>query len=131
MKLNIWAGALVLAAAVSVVGLVAADEAKKPANPAKTSSDQAPAMDEKAMMEAWAKVAAPGEAHRWLEPVVGTWDAKITMWMAPGAPPQESTGTSENKWVLGGRFVEQRYEGKCMGQPFSGLGYTGHDNFKH
>src|SRR3989442_441387 len=83
---------------------VAADEAKKPANPAKTS-DQAAPTDEKAMMEAWAKVATPGEAHKWLEPVVGTWDAKITMWMTPGAPPQESTGTSENKWVLGGRFV--------------------------
>ena len=129
MKLNIWAGALVLAAAVSVVGLVAADEAKKPANPAKTS-DQAAPTDEKAMMEAWAKVATPGEAHKWLEPVVGTWDAKITMWMTPGAPPQESTGTSENKWVLGGRFVEQRYEGNFMGQPFSGVGYTGYDNYK-
>jgi len=129
MKLNIWAGAFVLAAAVSVVGLAAADEAKKPANPAK-SSDQAPATDEKAMMEAWAKVATPGEAHKWLEPVVGTWDAKITIWMAPGAPPQESTGTSENKWVLGGRFVEQRYEGNFMGQPFSGVGYTGYDNYK-
>jgi hypothetical protein len=133
MKLNIWAGALLLAAAVSVVGLAAADEAKKPAHPApltKAPSDQAPATDEKAMMEAWMKVATPGEAHKWLEPVVGTWDAKITMWMAPGAPPQESTGTSENKWVLGGRFVEQRYEGTFMGQPFSGVGYTGYDNYK-
>jgi hypothetical protein len=133
MKLNIWAGALVLAAAVSVVGLVAADEAKRPAHPvppAKAPSDQAPATDEKAMMEAWMKVATPGQAHKWLEPVVGTWDAKITMWMAPGAPPQESTGTSENKWVLGGRFVEQRYEGTFMGQPFSGVGYTGYDNYK-
>jgi uncharacterized protein DUF1579 len=131
MKLNIWAGALVLAAAVSVAGLAAADEAKKPATSANTSADQAaPAMDEKAMMEAWMKVATPSEAHKWLEPVVGTWDAKITMWMAPGAPPQESTGKSENKWVLGGRFVEQRYEGNFMGQPFSGVGYTGYDNYK-
>ena len=129
MKSNIWAGALVLAAVASVVGVAAADEAKKPADPAQTS-EQAPAADEKAMMEAWAKVATPGDAHKWLEPVVGTWNAKITMWMAPGAPPQESTGTSENKWVLGGRFVEQRYEGSFMGQTFSGLGYTGYDNYK-
>ena len=129
MKLSNWTGALLLAAVASVAGLAAADEAKKPANPAKTS-DQAPAMDDKAMMDAWMKVATPGEGHKWLEPVVGTWDAKITMWMAPGAPPQESTGTSENKWVLGGRFVEQRYEGNFMGQPFSGIGYTGYDNYK-
>jgi hypothetical protein len=128
MQLKMRAGALALAAAMFVAGVVTAEE-KKPAKPAKTT-DQAPAMDEKAMMEAWAKVATPGDAHKWLEPVVGTWDAKITMWMAPGAPPQESTGTSENRWVLGGRFVEQRYEGNFMGQPFSGLGYTGYDNYK-
>jgi len=131
-------------AGLSVAGLAAADEARKPAHPAKAhpadaakAADQAPAkaadkaaaMDDKAM-EAWMKVATPGEGHKWLEPVVGAWDAKITMWMAPGAPPQETTGTSENKWVLGGRFVEQRYEGTFMGQPFSGVGYTGYDNFK-
>jgi hypothetical protein len=52
------------------------------------------------------------------------------MWMAPGAPPQQSTGSSENTWVLGGRFVEQRHEGNFMGQSFSGLGYTGYDNYK-
>jgi hypothetical protein len=129
MKLSNWTVALLLAAVASVAGLAAADQAKKPANPAKTS-DQAAAMDEKAMMEAWMKVATPGEGHKWLEPVVGTWDAKITMWMAPGAPPQQSTGTSENTWVLGGRFVQQRHEGNFMGQPFSGIGYTGYDNYK-
>jgi hypothetical protein len=32
--------------------------------------------------------------------------------------------------VLGGRFVEQRYAGNFMGQPFSGLGYTGYDNYR-
>jgi len=95
MKLNIWAGALALTAAVSVAGGAGADKAKKPATPAKASdqaaktSDQAPAMDEKAMMEAWTKVATPGEAHKWLETMVGTWGAKITMWMTPGAPTQE------------------------------------------
>jgi uncharacterized protein DUF1579 len=130
MQLKIRAEALALAAAMAVAGLAAADQAKKPAESAQKPAEQASPMDDKAMMEAWAKVATPGEAHRWLEPVVGTWDAKITMWMAPGAPPQESTGTSENKWVLGGRFVEQRHEGNFMGQPFSGLGYTGYDNYK-
>jgi len=139
MKWSDWAGALALAVSVSVAGAAAAEE-KKPAPPAKTGSeDAAPAdkkatdqkaADEKAMMDAWMKFATPGEGHKWLDPLVGTWDAKITMWMAPGAPPQESTGTSENKWVLGGRFVEQRYEGTFMGQPFNGLGYTGYDNFK-
>ena len=130
MQSKTRAGALALAAAMSVAGLAAADQAKKPADPARTSADQASPMDDKAMMEAWMQVATPGAGHKALEPVVGTWDAKITMWMAPGAPPQESTGTSESMWVLDGRFVEQRYEGNFMGQPFSGVGYTGYDNYK-
>ena len=34
------------------------------------------------------------------------------------------------KTVLGGRYLEQRFEGTAMGQPFSGIGYTGYDNVK-
>jgi hypothetical protein len=136
MQLKIRAEALALAAAMTVAGLAAADQAKpadaakKPADAARKPAEQTAAPDEKAMMEKWLQVASPGAGHKALEPLVGTWDAKITMWMAPGAPPEESTGTSENKWVLGGRFVEQRYEGNFMGQPFSGVGYTGYDNLK-
>ena len=123
MRLTNRAGVLAMAAAVSAAALAAADEAKKPAG-------RAAAMDEKAMMEAWIKVATPGDGHKWLEPVIGGWDTKISMWMAPGTPPRQSTGTADHKWVLGGRFVEQRYEGSFMGQPFSGVGYTGYDNYK-
>ena len=42
----------------------------------------------------------------------------------------ESAGTSENQMILGGRFLEQRYSGTMMGQPFSGIGVTGYDNYK-
>jgi hypothetical protein len=127
MQLKTGTAALLLAGALS--GVAAADEALKPADTAKTAAPASP-MDDKATMEAWMKIATPSAAHKWLEPLVGAWDAKVTMWMAPGAPPEMSTGTSETKWVLGGRFLEQRYEGSFMGQPFSGVGYTGYDNYK-
>jgi len=87
-------------------------------------------VDEKAMMEAWQKAATPGDAHKTLEPFVGTWDTKVTTWMQPGAPPEETMGVSENRWILGNRFIEQRYEGQFMGAPFTGIGYTGYDNVK-
>ena len=89
----------------------------------------APPMDEKAMMELWQKMSTPGEGHKKLDPLVGSWTTKNTTWMEPGKPPEVTTGTSEQKWVLGGRYLEQRFEGTMMGQPFSGLGYTGFDNF--
>lgn len=82
------------------------------------------------MMKAWMAQATPGPTHKALEAAVGSWDVKTKMWMAPGAPPADSAGTSENKMILGGRFLEQRYEGTMMGQPFSGIGVTGYDNYK-
>jgi hypothetical protein len=94
---------------------------------AKKAAKAAPP-DEKAMMEAMTKAATPGEPHKKLDSMIGTWDTKVTMWMDPSKPPAESTGTSENKWVLGNRYVQQTFEGTFMGQPFSGMGYTGYDN---
>jgi hypothetical protein len=35
-----------------------------------------------------------------------------------------------NTWVLGGRFVEEKFKGEFNGMPFEGIGYTGYDNFK-
>ena len=32
--------------------------------------------------------------------------------------------------ALGGRFLEERVQSSFMGQPFSGIGYTGYDNVK-
>jgi len=88
------------------------------------------APDQKAMMEAWMKFATPGPAHKALQPLVGTWNARITSWMAPGTAPITSDGVSEIAWVLGGRYLEQKHEGTFMGQPFSGIGYTAYDNYK-
>lgn len=92
------------------------------------SAKKMPSQEE--MMKAWMEVATPGEAHKKLEPMVGTFEAKVKSTMDPSKPPEESTGTSENTWVLGGRFIEQKVTGSMMGQPFNGLGYSGYDNYK-
>lgn len=86
--------------------------------------------EEKAMMEAFQKAATPGEAHKKLSSMIGTWDTVVNFWPAAGAPAQRSTGFSDNRWILGGRYVEQRFTGTAMGQPFEGIGYTGYDNIK-
>jgi Protein of unknown function (DUF1579) len=117
MKLRVCVALLSVATAVA---LYAADAPKQ----------AAPSAEEKAAMDAMMKAATPGEAHKKLDAMVGTWDSKVKMWMAPGAPPAESGGTSVNQWVLGGRYLEQRFTGNFMGMPYSGLGYTGYDNVK-
>ena len=88
-----------------------------------------PEMDP-AMMEAMMKAGTPGPAHKMLDGMIGSWDTKVTAWMMPGADPMISTGTSDNKWIMGGRYVEQRFKGDMMGMTFEGIGYMGYDNVK-
>ena len=127
---RIFAALLLGALTISAVA-VSAQEKKAPekkAAPAKKAAP--PAMDEKAAMDMMMKIATPGPGHKKLDFMVGTWNAKNTMWMDPSKPPMVSDGTSVQKWVLGGRFLEQTVEATMMGQPFSGLGFTAYDNFK-
>ncbi|HEY0591259.1 MAG TPA: DUF1579 domain-containing protein [Thermoanaerobaculia bacterium] len=86
--------------------------------------------DEKAAMEAWMKAATPGDAHKKLAELEGTFEATVRMWDKPGAEPNVSKGTSENRLILGGRWLEQRFKSTFMDQPFEGVGYTGYDNIK-
>lgn len=117
-----WTTAGLAAAAMLFAGFAAAQD-KAPEKKAAASP-----MDEKAAMETMQKAATPGEAHRKLDAMIGTFDAKVKIWTDPSKPPVESPSTSENTWVLGNRWVQTKHEGTFMGQPFSGIGYTGYDN---
>jgi len=97
---------------------------------AQTQTKKEMSAEEKAAMDAMMKAATPGDAHKKLASMVGTWDVTVKMFPQPGAPAQESKGSSENKWVLGGRWVQENFTGDFMGMPFSGIGYTGYDNIK-
>jgi uncharacterized protein DUF1579 len=101
----------------------AATEAAPPAEAMKTDA----AHD--AMMAEMMKYAAPGPEHAWLAKGEGTWKATVKMWAAPGEP-SVNEGTSENRMILGGRYLEQRFKGTFMGQPFEGYGLCGYDNMK-
>ena len=87
-------------------------------------------MDPQAMMEAYAKLATPGEPHKQFASLAGSWTTKTKEWMEPGKPPTESTGSAEMKMVLGGRFLQQEFSGDMMGQSYSGIGTTGYDNLR-
>jgi len=95
--------------------------------PAKTDAiDKA----QQEMMAKWQEFATPGEGHKALESLVGTWDYTVTWWETPESQPQKSTGTSEVKWIMEGRFLEQTAKGTAMGQEFQGMGLMGYDNMK-
>ncbi len=119
MQLNRVVQSLVLAAGALGAGLSLA------ADPHKAS---APAMDEKAMYEKMMKAGSPSEAHKALDPLAGKFDVKVTSWNDPSKPPEESSGKAERKWIMGGRYLQEEFQGTYGGQPFTGMGTMGHDN---
>lgn len=86
--------------------------------------------DHDAMMEKFKEFSTPNENHKVLDPLAGDWDYSIKLWMSPDATPEESKGTSNITWIMGGRFIEQKVEGTSMRQPFEGMGIMGYDNEK-
>lgn len=81
------------------------------------------------MCAVYEELATPGAPHKLLAEMAGKWTVKSRWWMDPGAPPMESTGASEQKMVLDGRFLHQEFSGEMMGSPFNGVGFTGFKNY--
>ena len=84
-----------------------------------------------AMMEAFMKLATPGEHHAHMQSLAGKWDIEGKFRMTPDAPWTESKSENDAEWILGGRFLTQRVKGEpMMGMPmaFEGFGFMGYDN---
>ncbi len=84
--------------------------------------------DEKTIMEAMMKAGTPGAAHKKLNQFEGSWDCAVKMWMNPAKPATESVATADFKWILGGRFLEEKVSGDFGGMKFEGIGTIGYDN---
>jgi hypothetical protein len=76
------------------------------------------------------QIPKPGPEHKVLEPLVGTFKAKVKMYMEPGKPPTESEGTMNRKWILDGRYLQEEFEGKFFDTPFKGQGMLTYDPAK-
>lgn len=74
-------------------------------------------MDHQAMMEAYAKLATPGEPHKLFASLAGSWTTKTKSWMEPGKPPMESTGTAEMNVAgraLSSTRLHRRHDGTAL-----------------
>lgn len=80
-------------------------------------------------MQACVAAGTPGKQHEHLAKGAGTWECKTTMWMAPGAEPVTSGGTSTVTPFLDGRFTKVEMKGEMPGMgPYHGFGTYGFDN---
>jgi hypothetical protein len=124
-----------LAALLALVTLSLPSPAQDKETPKK--DDKKPTESE--MMTMMLELAKPGENHKLLASVVGTWDYKVKFWMSPDAPPMESGGKSVSRTVMDGRYVISDHAGKMqmpgaggamMDTQFAGMGIEGYDNAK-
>ena len=79
------------------------------------------------MMKAWMEYATPGEVHKAMGNLVGTWDTTVKSYMDPAAPTEQK-GTSTFEAAMEGRYIVEKAEGNFMGMPFQGMGIYGYDN---
>jgi hypothetical protein len=76
----------------------------------------------------WASLGQPGLTHKLLQPFIGEWDVKLTFWSSPDSKGQSSNGHSSITWILGQRFVQEKFRGEVAGESFDGVGILGYDN---
>src|ERR1700742_4689195 len=95
----------------------------------KSSSSKAEPNKEE-MMKKVQEAGTPGAEHKALDVFVGDWKAEVKCFMNPDGPANVSHGTSKTKWIMGGRFIEEEFQGEMMGKPFHGRALLGYDKTK-
>ena len=88
---------------------------------------QAPERKEDKAMAAEMALAGPGEEHRRLEALAGTWDREIKVWFRPDATPITIKAKSVNTMILGGRFLKIESKGTMGGMTIEALQIVGFD----
>ncbi len=94
---------------------------------AQEAQQTAPNDEQRKAMQALAEAAKPGPAHAQLMKRAGDYTTTET-YSAPGAEPQQSTGTARLRSILDGRFLEEENSGDSFGQPYAGLRLYGYNN---
>lgn len=82
------------------------------------------------MLKKMEEISGPGPEHKVLSALAGVWDVEVKSWMGGSdGPSSTSKGICKGKLILGGRFLQEEFEGEMMGMKFNGMGITGYDKF--
>ena len=76
----------------------------------------------------WTEYMSPSEVHSLLRQYEGKFQMEITMSMGAGKQPTIFTVESDNKMLLGGRFLEMKQHGKMMGMDYQSIMTIGFNN---
>jgi uncharacterized protein DUF1579 len=106
---------------------------------APATAAQPSAEEMKKMMDQMMELGKPGENHKLMAGMAGTWSYTVKMWMDPKGKPQESKGTATRKAIMDGRFFVAEHsgkfqmpgaDGKMKDMNFKGMALEGYDNVK-
>jgi len=133
--------ALGLAAIISLPAVAQDKDKEKGKHKEAEKAGQSGQPNEADMMAMMMALAKPGENHKMLTQTVGNWTYKLKAWMSPdpNVPPQESSGTSVTREIMGGRYVVTDHagkfqmpgaDGKMVDMDFKGMALEGYDNVK-
>jgi Protein of unknown function (DUF1579) len=81
-------------------------------------------------MKAWQDFMTPGEQHKKLAKEVGTWEAEVSQWMDPAAPPTKTKATNVVTMTMNGLYQIGNFSANMMGMPMIGQSTAGYDNAK-
>jgi hypothetical protein len=120
--------------------LVCASFAQDTTTP-KTENKAGGQTDQAQMMAMMMELAKPGENHKILQGLAGSWTYTTKYWMNPdpSTPPMESVGKTVRKAVMGGRYFQADHsgkmqmpgpDGKMTDSDFKGMEIAGYDNAK-
>jgi hypothetical protein len=86
-----------------------------------------PQLDPAAMEKLMAEYARVTDKHEGFKHLVGRWTTEMKCNMS-SAGPQTGKGQATFRLLLGGRFLQQSFQGTMGDQNFQGLGISGYDN---
>ncbi|MCR9119659.1 MAG: DUF1579 domain-containing protein [bacterium] len=90
------------------------------------ADDKKPAKKEPAAEADAAAAGQPGPEHKQLARMVGVWDCATTAYYNP-KEPVAGKGTAKFTMIMGGRFLQQEFQGETSGEKYQGRGLTGYD----
>jgi hypothetical protein len=98
-------------------------------NTTDTKAKEAGTPDMAEMMKKMEALAAPGPEHQKIASLAGEWETEARCYMTGPDTPTVTKGTCKGKMILGGRFLQEEFEGDMMGKKFHGSGLLGYDKF--
>lgn len=72
--------------------------------------------------------AEPGEIHKAMAKMAGSYTTTSKFWIKPGDKPMESEGVAKLTSILGGRFLRETASGTMLGKPYQSLKLWGYNS---